>query len=312
MSSASYTYGWAQPHVVNICRIEPANFEFCFSASAATRHYVSFVMRGHEKRGGTEEAFVNLARVIASQSRREIIKMEWGFDPGKARVLGRFGGRILPRVGYDFLAAILKDPARKQALNSAKKITPQVLQAITQGDPLILKSVGVEPLTRIGGDVMRYVVAGVKSVRPQLTENDISARLRQRELVDVESLALALLSDMGLLPVPWEGTENVRPVRTVKDLKRISGEFRNCLGREDRLLQAIVGKRAYYVCFRKGRPEAVACLAHDEVIQSWRLEELKGSRNKQVTGARRLSIVEDFGAAGYPYIPEERMLGCSL
>lgn len=300
--------GWAQSCVLELCRHETRNIEFCFNADRATRHYVAWAIRGYQKGGSGN--LEELAGTIAYEKRREVIRAAWGFDAGsKLGALKRLTSRILPGTAYDELTAVLRDPRRRQFLYRVPRINAMLLHTIAHGDQILLQTIGPQGLTRVGPEVARYVLTGIRRARPELAPSELLARLRRSDCGDIDSWIASMLSDAVLPKAPWPGTDDIRPVRTVVELKRLGSRLQNCIDNDCRLLEAIRGKRAYYHC-RVGRSGLIACLARDEVIDSWRLEEVRGPRNKTVS--KRHPVVEKFARAGFPWLDEALFLGSFL
>ncbi|MBM1172841.1 hypothetical protein [Microvirga arabica] len=294
----SVSYGWAQPFVTQLCKLDPFNIGFCLEADHPTRQYVVLALRGLEVRGAGLAGLTTLAHDLSRLPRREVIAQVWDQDPGSLTVLKKCPNRILPRNFYDGLMAIVTDEKRVSAIRHCKQLTPKLVTAVVRSDADLLTQVDPDLLTRLGGtDALRYIVDGVHKLRPDLDRAAIIQSLKAlKNTSHLETWLAKLVIRLDLPPAPWDGTDRIVPVRSVRELRALGHRFQNCLG-QYRWQGALKGDRAYYHC--RGRPSAVACLVRDPLFNQWRLEEIRGRKNSAIRDPR---YVETFASAGFPML----------
>jgi hypothetical protein len=197
---SNISFGWVQPYIFQLCKLNQGNLEFCLSNDAATAQFVAWTIRGYERLGKVYTDLERLAGVIATEKRRLVIESAWGFDPGRRiGMLKRLGKRVLGRTSYDDLTTILRNTSRKQvACNMKGRLTPKMLRLLAQEDLMVLRTIGPLRLSRVGVELANYVINSVRRLRPELNDAELVGRLRRSELDDIESLRGRLETRIGV------------------------------------------------------------------------------------------------------------------
>jgi hypothetical protein len=309
---AGNAYRWAHPAIEQMVRHEPtAAFDF-LQADATTKHFVALAVRGWEAhQGRSEQVLRRLAGDIFSRPRPIVLAEIWGTGFGKLNFLKRLPGRVLPRRQYDELIRTLLDPQLRQLLHECPKISPEELAIIAHFDEPILAAASLRKLAKVGAELFDYVLAVLRRHRPDLDDVGLVALLRDLGRADDLSAWLRrALRQAGLPPPPWDGTETIRPLRTVAEIHLAGVELRNCLFDDDRSLSAVLGQCYYYRVYgRYG--SAVVSVAFDPLLGGWRIESYRGPANAPLKPAAQRRILEAFAAAGIKFFgecPRERAL----
>ena len=299
--TASISYGWAQPSVVQLCKLDPLNISFCLEADLPTRQYVVLAIRGFELGHGGQTSLSRLAHDLSRLPRRQVVRNLWGTDPGNLNILKKCSGRIFSRQFYDDLMAVASDPKRSAAIRHCDRLTPGLITAVKSADEDCLSNADAALFTKLGGaDALCYLVNGAQRLRPDMERGLIVKSLKALQCPsEIDEWLYRLVEKNALPQPPWEGTNEIIPIRTVNELISVGREFRNCIP-QCRWQGALKGERAYYHCH--GRIPAIVCLVRDLIFDQWRVEEIRGRRN---TRPRHRDFVKAFAAAGYPMLSDE-------
>ena len=305
------SYSWAQPIVADLCTLYPRNVDFCLRADIPTMHYIAFAIRGFQKGGGEIGGIVGFASRIAAHARRVIIADLWSIDPGKMGALARLGRRVLPPEGYDRLAVVLGDPRRRRMLYKAEKIGPKLLKFAAETQARCVEDIGLATFAKLGETVTLYLTASLARLRPDLTTVQIGEILAKLE--DPSSIVSWLQTQNKRRPLPmapWAGTPLIVPITTVGGMLKAGKHLKNCLDSSCSLDDALRGTRAFYLCLEcSKRPIGAASLVHDLWLAAWRLEQVKGVDNHDLSPTAKRKIVAGFESAGFPCLLDKQMRG---
>lgn len=300
------SYGVFQARVVELAARDPANVAFALQADAPTRHFVALVVRGFERAGAPEAALPGLAATLHSRPRRHLVQAWWDFDPGSGlgSALARMGGRVLSRRGYDAMAAVLADPARRRLLQAKSRVAEAELRLLAANDPKLVEEAGLACIAAFGPEILDWIAAGLARRVPGTTKEQVVSILRTKgEGEDRDEALLRLLGDVKL-PVPWAGTAEAQPLRRVSAMRAAGRRWRNCLGDSFSIWPALRGDTAHYVCHPG---PVIVRLRRDRVTRSWFLEEALGPRNKTPRRADLEVAIAAFRTAGVPRLDAARL-----
>lgn len=296
MTSADY--GWAQPTVRTLCELESANIGFCLSPDRATKLYVLLAIRGFE-RASLTLSMPDFAHDLSRVSRRKMLRRLWAFDLGCHRILKRCSEGTWGRKPLDCLAWSLGNPNARTVLLGIKGITARAVRALAAARPGASRF-ELELAVRFGAREAAYVRDGLARHSQVANDDTIAPWLRRaQELDDVVHLAML---DTPFPKPPWSGSETIRPIRTMRELRKAGATFQNCLHDREYGFHALSGDCVIYIALAKQIPFCVR-LSLDRVLRVWRLAEIKGVANTTPTRAQRDVIVTAFGDAGFPVVP---------
>ena len=305
------SYSWAQPAVAELCTLDPRNVDFCLRADLPTMHYIAFAIRGFQKGGGEASDFAGFASRIASLPRRAVIADLWSIDPGKLGALARLGGRVLAPKSYDWLAVVLNNPSRRGMLYKAGKISPKLLKFAAETQAPCVEDIGFATFAKLGETMTLYLAASLARLRPDLTMSQIGEILAKIEEPARIKFWLQEQNDRRPLPMaPWAGTSLIVPTTTVGEMLKAGVQLKNCLGASSLLGDALRGTRAFYVLFERGkRPIGAASLVHDSWLAAWRLNQVMGVENGELSPTNKRKVVAEFERAGFPCLLDKQMRG---
>lgn len=110
---------------------------------------------------------------------------------------------------------------------------------------------------------------------------------------------MRLTRDLDLPEVPWDGTANIMPLRTVPALRATGLRLENCLNSLSIWCEALRGVRAFYLV--EGDEFCIAALGRHPVFGTWYLYSLAKRRNGTPSPDMTARIVDAFAAAGFPH-----------
>ncbi len=304
-------YSWAQPVVAELCSLDRHNVDYCLRADIATMHYIAFAIRGFQKGPGQTCGLAGLASRIALQERRALIADLWCIDPGKMGALGHLGRRVLRPESYDHLAVILGAPRRRRMLYKAGKIGPKLLKFAAETEFECVEEIGLATFAKLGETMTLYLATSVARLCPDLTISQIGEILAHLQQPASIIFWLHKHNDRRPLPTaPWAGTSMIVPITTVGDMVKAGNRLSNCLGATSSAGNALSGTHTFYLCLDRGkRPIGAAGLVYDSWMGAWRLNQVFGPHNRELSPTRKRNIVAEFKRAGFPYVLDKQMAG---
>lgn len=251
-------YGWLAPSLARLCKFEPGLVAFVRGAPSHTKHFIGLAITGAMKHPHFPETV--LAAALASTPRRDLLARLWGKDLGSTRALMRLGREVFEQRTYDALAIVLADPERRKALGDLPRPTEKAILRIASVPQTVLDQFRGRLIGAFGGNGLTYIVDGLGRVRPDLTPAAIRQALNRLENpMKIDRLMMRLTRSLDLPDVPWGGTANVIPLRTVPALRTTGLRLENCLNSLSIWCEALRGARAFYLV--EGDELCVAALA---------------------------------------------------
>lgn len=302
---ANFSYLWAHDKAVELASADARNLQFCLQAPAATRHFVALLLRGWEKQGEDSASFKRLAEIIHAKPRPAVVAEYWGFNPsnGLTKMLDRLGPGTLSRAGYDHLAAILSDKRRRSLAIQRSHLSPADLRTLATTDVTMMESAGLVALKTIGRESLDLAVHAVRMRRPDLSRDAILQNLSGcKSQDDLEINALRLIENVEI-DVPWDGVDDIRPVRTVADARRWADEFRNCIGSPFKSWEMLAGRSVFYISIDG---PIVIQLHWDPITRIWHLDEIRGLSNRRPPARSLARVRRTFKEAGFHPVPKIR------
>jgi hypothetical protein len=247
---AGNAYRWAYPAIEQMVRYQPATALDFLQADSATKHFVALAVRGWEAhQGRADRVLRQLAADIFSRPRPTVLAEQWGTGFGKLTFLKRLPGRVSQRRKYDELVRTLLDPQLRQLLHECARISPDELAIIAHFDEPIVTAVSLRKISKIGTELFDYVLAVIRRRRPDLDDMGLVTVLREFGRTEgLSNWLRKLLRRADLPPPPWDGTETIKPLRSVAEIQATGMELRNCLFDDDRSLLAVLGSATITGC----------------------------------------------------------------
>lgn len=292
-------YGWAAGALDRLCALEAGLAGFVVEAPAHTRHYIAMALAGMARHGRATEDW--LAGALASNSRRQVLQAVSGSDPGSTRALMRLGPDLFEPATYEALAKVLGSDLRRRAYGDLKVPTERAILRVAEAPDAVVASYRGRLIGTFGAAGILFVQDGIARLRPDLTQASIRRSLNALENPSrIDHLFARLIRNLALPEPPWRGTETIRPLRSIPELRASGIRLENCLGTRPIWTEALSGQRAFYLI--EDRELAVVALARHEVFGTWFLHSLAKRRNGAPSADVKARIVAAFAAAGFPYL----------
>ena len=242
-----------------------------------------------------------LAGALASGARRQVLQAVSGRDPGSTRALMRLGPDLFEPATYEAVAKVLGDDLRRRAYGDLRTPTDRSILRIAEAPDDVVAAYRGRLIGTFGATGIRFVQDGIARLRPDLTQASIRRSLNALENPSrIEHLFARLIRNLALPEPPWRGTETIRLLRSIPELRAAGVRLENCLGTLPIWTEALSGQRAFYLV--EDRELAVVALARHEVFGTWFLHSLAKRRNGAPAADVRARIVAAFAAAGFPYL----------
>lgn len=291
-------YDWAAKPLRELCRLNPPLADFLLEAPPHTRHYIALALAGRGQSAGLDEA--SLAIALPSSSRRRLLASLWGRDLGSTRILMRLDPNIYEEAIYARLAGILGSAAKRQALADIRQIEDRQIHRIAEASDETIKTYRGRLIGTFGEPGIGFLIDGLLRVRPDLSRQELQAALNRLEKPSrIDRFLSRITRDLPLPPPPWQGTETIRALRSVADLRATGIRLENCLNGLFIWSEALSGQRAFYLV--EERELCVVALARHSVFDTWFLHSLAKRRNGIPAPDIRQRIVSVFRDAGFPY-----------
>jgi hypothetical protein len=298
---ASVDYGWAQASVRVLCELRAKNIALCLSAEPVDRMYVVLAIRGWEHRKH-DVSFERLAHDIARIPRRTLLSELWGKDLGSLKLLARCSAREWSRTVIDQLADALATQNSRAFLARQPKISAKTVKLLLQAKQRPCSPARLEAYGHLGSTFVDYLLLGLKHRRPDLADDLAIAAIKGvRERYQLVERVHALLLDVSLPEPPWPGRSWISPLQTLRAVKQTGQLFANCLIDPDYGLRALAGGIALYVASVEQASYCI-CIKRDRVLESWRVDEIKGVGNRKPGPRHRRIITAELLTAGFPAI----------
>jgi hypothetical protein len=289
--TALNSFGWCKGTVRAICEIDPDFPGYLMSQSLSERQLLVMILLAYDMKTAGKIPLTDLAKRIRTENKKRLLRRFIVDCPeGLFGVAGKIGGRIIARDRYLDLIDLLREPAAAKVLRHMDRIKPQTIKALKALEPVYRTPAIVETLEDEDTiQCARYVIAVAKRFRPAATDQEIARSFNQfmksrdrqrREYGGQFALGEWLcqrLEKTSIPAPPWAGTDKLRPLTTMGQIRDAAAEFENCIAQ--RTASIITGVRYYYV-FR-GKVPAVVSIEHDHGL-GWAVGEILGKQNRQV------------------------------
>ena len=292
---------WAKEWVLDLCRAD-WNFMLHFAdQSADYAHFLCLLRLGLADSHAQTESVAECARLIRTTKRKALLEELFPCCPaGIVNILPKLSVRPMPKEAYWRLIRAFEDKSLRKYLRHAKRLRKFDIEAVGMLDELPKKfHFGV--MQRIEDMDDYYALASMIQAAQQLnlniTEKQFSDAARQAK--NAHNMCCWIKGMVGKLPFPpppWEGNDDIRPLRNRLELKEAAEYFSNCARRYAHKIA--LGYSYLYVC---DRGPAMVEIAKDAFF-GWVVEEVKGKKNSDLANSKTHAITREFNQAGI-YLP---------
>ncbi len=297
MSAFWKTFGWYADQAKALCGADAEFLAYLTALPTSGRHYLAIIMLRWKEVQERRLSAVALAEAIRTKPRKAMLHMVLdGCPDGLVAVLGKIGGRVLPRQRYRVLLELLAEPKGAKVLWHAEHVRPALIDTLSAiAPPFRLPRLMLALETRADVESLRYAIRVIRRLYPTVPDRQIAASLRL--VSDRDGLGDWFEGWLNRAPLPnspWEGSSLLQPLATASALREAAIRYQNCL--DEQILNVLSGRRFYYAWI--GPTPAVIALRSDPFL-GWVVGEMHGAANRPVSGAVRAAILEAFEKHGF-------------
>lgn len=306
MTIRTYPFSWLTPYLVPVFEREPARLSDYLKLSRADWHWVGFVVALLGDKAKDPDHFAAVEGDILHRKRKLVLAdVAPDVPPQALKLLPKLLGEMWRPPSYRRLAALSMQDQGRKALTQMKSISRRKLRLLHRLPPE-LRTAGIASRIFDQRDVeeLSFALAAVRRLRPDLNDEQIVRSLGQ---VGYHPSALNMWMNnhyrhAAFPPAPWVGTDELRPITSYADLKRLALEFDNCVRTYH--LNVLDGTSYFYRYAEKGKPVATIELKKLPGL-GWSVGEIHGPNNDSVSSVSIGRIRAAFAQAGIGAMPED-------
>ena len=309
MSSAILkSFNWCGPSIEKLCEADPEFAGYLVGQTQEERQCLIFVILGWESSGLTKTSLGKLAKIVRSQSKKDLLKRYVRpYPAGLVSILKKLGNRIMVKDRYLELIDLLSEPKTAKLLWHESKIRPSMIMTLVGLEPAYRKSSIVRNISnKTSLHSVQYAIAVARRASPKTSNFSIAKSLERKfsdpNKVKIEPFELSWklqewlssrLKKTTIPEPPWDGSKKLCPITTSQDIYKTAAEFENCLAGE---LAKVIGHKRYYYLWKDNSSAVVAL--ENEPLLGWIVGDIRGHKNKEVSRRTRQKIIEEFRIAG--------------
>jgi len=288
---------WATGWALELCA---ADSRFAIHLAEQPRgyaHFLCLIRMALAERGGDANAREE-ARMLRAGNKRKLLKEVFPACPlGILNLLPKLPRKPLLQDEYRELIRALADARIRKHLMHIKRI--KKFDILLANDALNFPAQFRAAAMRSIKDEDEYenffrVMHAANRLDLNIAEREIIRAVDRLEARDWEDWLMEKVAGMPFPPPPWEGDDNIRPIRSLAELKSAGEKFNNCLrgGRAQAEYASSVatGDAYFYVC-----DHAPALIeVKRENFWGWRIDDMNGVKNKTLTSRQRHELTQRF------------------
>ena len=288
---------WAKEWVVGLCQ---SDLHFLLHLIEQTPDYMHFMCLARlawlEQDG---DDIAGQALFIRTNNKKEIMKLLYPDQAnGLLKILLNLKSKPMSKLNYQRMLHLWKDENSRKQMCCIKNIRARnfCLLDLVKFIPKPFQSIGVIRCIENDEDLQKLlvIIAILRRANIEITQREIDTTTRS--MTNMDQLAKWLVGKIKNLPFPappWEGNENIKPIRSADELKNIADKFCNCAGsyRAD-----IVAGRSYFYVFTQ--PLAVIEIKND-ILYGWVITEIQGVEHVEISTTEQHKIAKEFWGNGF-------------
>ena len=298
MSAVLKQFGGLGVTLKKICDADPQFADFLVGLDRPGLHYVCLIVAHAEHQENWVGNWSELGRLLRLRKRKSVIRLICGSCPtGTITALGKMGRRPYAGARYLELFSLLRNRETSKYLRHASSISPRQIRLLASSETQIrlpyntICSANPESI-----EAFNLAVESIKELRPELTDDDLEASLKngsKSDGFDLTGWFDRLISRAPFPPPPWAGTSELVPLQSAEEMDSASRHLRNCLNSQNN--SVLEGDSYFYVWH--GREEAAIELRRSHRF-GWGVYEILGKVNKNVSSGTRSKILGTFSRCG--------------
>lgn len=292
---------WAAPWALALCEADPQFLTHLAEQVRGYAHFLCLIRMALLAQGAGDNAQTQV-RMLRAHSKKALLKKLFPSCPaGIVNLLHKLPNKPLQEHEYrSLIDALADDKIRKHLLH---------IKRIRKFDILLANDAANFPA--------QFRTAAMRCIkneddfetfwRTMHTADKLGLNIAEREIVQAADQAGARKLDDWLMdkiaerpfpPPPWEGDDEVRPIRSLAELKSAGEKFNNCLTGARRQKQYASRIAAGFVCFYVCDRMPALVEVEREIFWGWSIDEMKGVKNKALTSRQRHELTQRFLKVG--------------
>ncbi|RFB04125.1 hypothetical protein [Parvularcula marina] len=308
MTIRTYPFWWLTPYLVPVFEREPSRLADYLALRRRDWHYVGLIVALMGEMAEDTDHFAAVERGLLSRKRKDVLADVAPDVPAAVlKLVLKLSGELWRPASYRRLAALVEDEHAIEVLRRRKAISRRAIRTLYRLPP-ILRTEKVMSRLKRSQDVeeLIFTLDVVRRIRPDMTEEDILRSLSQCKTEEEEDIMRRWVQhhyQHAPFPAPpWRGNEDLRPITSFAELKRLALEFDNCVRTYH--LDVLDGTSYFYRYSEKGRPVATV-----EIVRlpgaGWSVGDIEGIKNDTVPATIVGRIRAIFAEAGIGAMPPQ-------
>ena len=288
---------WATEWVVGLCQ---SDLHFLLHLIEQTPDYMHFMCLARlawlEQDG---DDIAGQALFMRTNNKKKIMKLLYPEHAnGLLKILLNLKSKPMSKLNYQRMLHLWKDESSRKQMCCIKSIRARdfCLFELVKFIPKPFQSIGVIGCIKNDEELQKLlvIIAILRRANIEITQKEMDTTTRS--MTNMDQLAKWLVGKIKNLPFPappWEGNENIKPIRSSGELKNMADEFRCCINsyRAD-----IVAGRSYFYVFTQ--PTAIIEIKND-IFYGWAITEIQGVDHVEISTTEQHKIAKEFWGNGF-------------
>lgn len=277
---------WATGWVLSLCNADPRFLVHLAEQPRGYAHFLCLIYMALTNRETGHGNAADDARMLRAGNKRKLLKELFPSCPsGIVNLLHKLPKKPLQEDAYRKLMSALECDGARKVLYHAKRIKKSsifVLNGITHF-PERFRSVAMRCVKNTDDYAAFWrTIQVIEKFNFNLTDLELNwAACQESNSHGVNGWLMKKISKLPFPPPPWDGDDEMRPIRSLDELKKAAGDFKNCLTcntlRREYAFRTVAGYGYLYVC---DHIPAVVELRRD-IFLGWSVYEIDGATPAQ-------------------------------
>lgn len=286
---------WAVQWALELCA---ADSQFLHHLADQPRDYAHYlcVLRLALADAGDKDAR-DAARMIRATNKKKLLKAWRPSCPADIiNVLPKLPVRPMAQKAYRRLLLAFEEETTRKRMRHAKRLTKFDIDmpGIVDDLPEAFRLGAARHIKDMGDYFMLAAMIQVaQKLNLNITEKEFSQAARNAKGAHkLRGWLKKRVAKLPFPPPPWEGNDEIHPLRNRDELKQAAKEFSNCAKRYAHKI--VLGYSHLYVCDRG--PVMVEIV--NDAFFGWVVDDIKGKKNREVADCKKHEIAREFNRAG--------------
>ena len=288
---------WAMEWVVGLCQSDLHFLLHLIEQTTDYPHFMCLARLAWLEQG--DDDIANQALFIRTNNKKKIVKLLYpNHADGLPGILLKLTGNPMTKLNYRRMLHLWKDENSRKFMCNIKNIRACdfYLLKLFKFFPKPFQSIGVIRCVKNEEDmrILLAVIAILRRANIEVTQKEIDSATKG--MTNIKQLAKWLVGKIKKRPFPappWEGNENIKPIRSAEELTEAASKFRNCA--KSYRADIVVGLSYFYVCTQ---PLALIEIKND-ILYGWVIREIQGVKNEEISTTEQHKIAKEFWGNGF-------------